>query len=306
MIELQVKDETSTLKAVMLGRADGFGGTPSLEETYDPKSREHIIAGTFPVEDDLIPELQAFHDVLIKHGVEVFRPDPIDGLNQVFSRDIGFVIDHTFVLPNIISDREVEQQGLKNVLDRMKPEQILRAPQGARLEGGDVMPWKGKLFVGYSEQEDFDQYRVSRTNLAGVNFLRETFPHYDVHAFELSKSDDVARDNALHLDCCFQPIGQDQAIIYKGGFKNVEDYHFLLEHFGRENCIEINREEMYHMFSNVFSISPEVIVSEKGFVRLNDLLRQKGFTVEEIPYREVAKMEGLLRCSTLPLQRVQS
>jgi len=57
------------------------------------------------------------------------------------------------------------------------------------------------------------------------------------------------------------------------------------------------------MFSNVFSISPEVVVSEKNFTRLNDWLRTQGFMVEEIPYAEIAKQEGLLRCSTLPLVR---
>jgi N-dimethylarginine dimethylaminohydrolase len=57
------------------------------------------------------------------------------------------------------------------------------------------------------------------------------------------------------------------------------------------------------MFSNVFSISQEVIVSEKNFTRLNSWLREQGFTVEEIPYAEIAKQEGLLRCSTLPLIR---
>jgi N-dimethylarginine dimethylaminohydrolase len=60
---------------------------------------------------------------------------------------------------------------------------------------------------------------------------------------------------------------------------------------------------MYQMNSNVFSISHEVVVSEKGFTRLNSILRENGFTVEEIPYAETAKMEGLLRCSTLPLVR---
>ena len=60
---------------------------------------------------------------------------------------------------------------------------------------------------------------------------------------------------------------------------------------------------MYHMFSNVFSISPKVVVSEKNFVRLNKWLRSNGFTVEEIPYAEISKQEGLLRCSTLPLVR---
>jgi N-dimethylarginine dimethylaminohydrolase len=57
------------------------------------------------------------------------------------------------------------------------------------------------------------------------------------------------------------------------------------------------------MYSNVFSISPDVVVSERNFTRLNNWLREKGFTVEEIPYAEISKQEGLLRCSTMPLIR---
>ena len=57
------------------------------------------------------------------------------------------------------------------------------------------------------------------------------------------------------------------------------------------------------MNSNVFSISPEVIISEQNFTRLNEWLESKGFTVEKVPYAEIAKQEGLLRCSTMPLIR---
>ena len=42
-----------------------------------------------------------------------------------------------------------------------------------------------------------------------------------------------------------------------------QDYHTLLDLFGRENVFEITREEMYYMNTNVFSISPEVVVSER-------------------------------------------
>ena len=52
-----------------------------------------------------------------------------------------------------------------------------------------------------------------------------------------------------------------------------------------------------------FSISEKVIISEKGFIRLNNELRKRGFIVEEIHFSEIAKMEGLLRCSTIPLIR---
>jgi N-dimethylarginine dimethylaminohydrolase len=57
------------------------------------------------------------------------------------------------------------------------------------------------------------------------------------------------------------------------------------------------------MNSNIFSISETVIISEKNFTRLNTWLRKQGFIVEEVPYAEIAKQEGLLRCSTMPLIR---
>ena len=72
---------------------------------------------------------------------------------------------------------------------------------------------------------------------------------------------------------------------------------------GWKNVFEIDKEEMYTMNSNIFSISEDVIISEKNFTRLNSWLRNQGFTVEEVPYAEIAKQEGLLRCSTLPLIR---
>ncbi|MBU2914495.1 MULTISPECIES: dimethylarginine dimethylaminohydrolase family protein [Reichenbachiella] len=303
MIKLMIKDETAPLEAVVLGTAMSLGGTPDLAHVYDPKSREHIIDGTFPKEEDLIRENEAFKAVLEKHHVKVYRPETLADTNQVYARDIGMVIDETFVMPNIIEDREHEKDGIAYLIDQVSPEDILVMPEGAHAEGGDVMPWKGRLFVGYSEEEDYQAYKVSRTNRAGLEFLEQHFSNYEVIGFELKKSDTDAKANALHLDCCFQPIGRDQCIIYKGGFKNLSDYEWLVAEFGADNCIEITQDEMYHMNSNVFSISPEVIVSEAGFDRLNTELERRGFTVERVPYTEISKMEGLFRCSTLPLKR---
>ena len=57
------------------------------------------------------------------------------------------------------------------------------------------------------------------------------------------------------------------------------------------------------MSPNVFSISEKVIVSENGFFRLKKKIRKKDFILEEIQYSENEKIEGLLRCSTVPLIR---
>ena len=303
MIKPFVRNETSRLRTVVLGLAEDFGGTPSLHDVYDPKSKEHILAGTYPDQQSINEEMVHLEDVFHKYDVELLRPDNIPGINQIFARDIGFVIDDIFVEPNIIENRYNEKFGIKRIIDQIPLEKVVRVGPEVRIEGGDVKPWNDKIFVGYSDDEDFYRYTVSRTNKEGVEFLRKQFPHREVHAFQLNKSDDYAKDNALHLDCCFQPIGHNQAIMYPGGFKNPEDVEFLYDYFGKENIIEINQDEMYYMYSNIFSISPEVIVSCVSFKRLNDELEARGFTVEKIKYIEIAKMEGLLRCSTMPILR---
>lgn len=303
MLALNLHNETGQLEAVVLGLPDSFGGTPNIEDCYDPKSREHILNGTFPTQKNVINEINAVLAVLKKYKIEVFRPINIDGLNQIFSRDIGFVIENKFIVPNIINDRKQEVKALEYLYDEIKEEHIIVMPKDTRVEGGDVMMSNDFIFIGYSEEEDFNNFQVARTNKAAIDFLQEQFPNKEIKGFELKKSDTNPMENALHLDCCFQPIGVNSAIMYKGGFKHISDVNFLVNHYGEENIIFISKEEMYQMNSNVFSISPNIIISEKGFYRLNTELKNKGFTVEEVPYAEIAKMEGLLRCSTLPLRR---
>ncbi len=303
MIALNLHNEINTLEAVVLGLPDSFGGTPKLQDCYDPKSREHVLKGTFPTQQNVIDEMNAVKSVLLNYGVEVFQPNNIEGLNQIFSRDIGFVIDNKFIVSNIIDNRKEEVSAIDTLIENIRAEDIIPIPTNARVEGGDVMLCDDFIFVGYSEEADFHKYQVARTNRSAVDFLQYSFPYKKVKGFELKKSDENPKDNALHLDCCFQPVGQHYAIMYREGFKNQSDIDFLINHFGEVNIIFISRDEMYNMNTNIFSISPQVVISEKGFERLNKELRNKGITVEEVPYAEIAKMEGLLRCSTLPLRR---
>ncbi len=303
MLHLNIYDEISPLKAVVLGIAKSNGPVPQPEDAYDPKSLEHILAGTYPKEEDMILEMEAFADVFKKYGVEIFRPEVLADTNQIFSRDIAFVIENKLVKANILPHREEEFEAILHVLEYIDPRKILYPPEEVHIEGGDVMPWDDYIFVGTYTGHDYPDYITARTNWEGVEYIREQFPHKKVKSFELRKCIINPRENALHLDCCFQPLGLGKAIIHKNGFLIEEEYQWLVDFFGKENVFEITADEMYHMFSNVFSISPQVVVSERKFTRLNNWLREQGFTVEEIPYSEVSKQGGLLRCSTLPLVR---
>ena len=108
MLQLNVQNETARLRAVVLGTADSNGPTPKPEEAYDPKSLEHILAGTYPLEKDMIPEMEAVATIFKKYDVKVFRPEIIENCNQIFTRDIAFVIDDKLIKANILPDREKE------------------------------------------------------------------------------------------------------------------------------------------------------------------------------------------------------
>lgn len=302
-MKLNIKNETSRLRAVVLGTAESIGGTPKLSEVYDPKSREHLKAGTYPQEAEMVTEIQAVLRVLEKYDVKVYRPEMIPSYNQIFTRDIAFVIDDYFIKSNILPDRDQEIKAIDHVIQQIHPEKIIKLPEDAHVEGGDVMVHNDYIFVGTYYGSDYPDYITARTNQQAVAHLKELFPSKIIKAFNLRKSNVEPRENALHLDCCFQPVGTDKAIIYKDGFLDQAECQWLIELFGKENVFEIEREEMYNMYSNIFSISETVVISERKFQRLNTWLRQNGFTVEEVPYAEVAKQEGLLRCSTLPLIR---
>ncbi|HEY6143536.1 MAG TPA: arginine deiminase family protein [Flavobacterium sp.] len=304
MLKLNIHNETSRLQVVVLGSATSNGPTPTVEEAYDPKSLEHILAGTYPKESDMVLEMEALNQVLEKYEVTVFLPELIENYNQIFVRDIGFVIGDVFVKSNILPDREHELDAIQYIIDQINPNKVVRPPVEVHIEGGDVVLWNDYIFIGTYKGSDYKDYITARTNAAGVQYIKDLFPDKKVKEFDLIKSKMEARDNALHLDCCFQPIGKNKGIIYKRGFREEADYLFLVNLFGEENLFHITRKEMYNMNCNVFSIDENIVVSEKKFRRLNEWLKTNGFEVEKIPYAEIAKQEGLLRCSTLPLIRL--
>ena len=303
MLNLNVNNETSKLKAVVLGTALSLGPTPKLEDCYDPKSREHVLNNTYPNEEDLIQEMDEFFQVLKKYNVTVYRPEKIMDYNQIFSRDIAFVIENKFVFANVVKERSKEINGIEHVYNQIDDQHLIRLPDSCRVEGGDVMLWGNYVFIGTYTADDYSEYITARTNMQAVDVIEKLFPNKTIIPFELLKSNDDPRYHALHLDCCFQPVGENKAIICPEGFLDKNQYQWIVDLFGADNIFEITKEEMYNMHCNIFSIDHNVVVSDRTFDRLNSWLEENNFIVEKIKYTEASKQGGLLRCSTLPLIR---
>lgn len=285
--KLLINSETGSLKTVVLG----IGHDQGEELEINPVSKMHKENGTYPTEKAIIAEIQTVEDALKKEGIEVLRPANMPRREQIFTRDIGFVIEDKFVVANMLEPvRQAEIIGIKWLLDEIGSLKIVRIPDNARVEGGDVIVHHDHVFVGISK----------RTNLAGFEFLKSQFPNKQFHAIELTVTDDP-KTNVLHLDCTFQPVGKDLAILYPEGFRVSPKA--IYEVFPEEKLIKVTQEEMNRMFPNIFSVSPKRVLVERTFKRLIEELNKRGIETIEVSYTETSKLSGLLRCSTLPLTR---
>ena len=303
MLKLNVNNETSRLLAVVLGTAKSNGLTPKLEECYDPKSRQNVLNNTYPTEIDMINEMNQFEQVLLKYKVDIRRPESINNYNQIFSRDIAFVIDDSFIISNILPDRSNEILAINKVIDLIPKNKLIELPKDCHVEGGDVILHHDYIFIGTYDGDDYSNFKTARTNYKAIKFLKEKFTEKKIIPFDLIKSDLEPIKNALHLDCCLQPVGNGKLVACPEAFLKREQYKWLVDYFGEENILEISLSEMSEMNCNFFSIDTNIVVSEKSFTRLNSWLRSFDIVVEEINYKEISKQGGLLRCSTLPLIR---
>ncbi|PWL32082.1 arginine deiminase family protein [uncultured Roseivirga sp.] len=286
-LPLNITSETNKLKTVILGTGTDQGKPYEI----NPVAKMHKQQGTYPTPEDIQEEIAGAKKTLEALGVKVIQPTNLSAKKQIFTRDIGFVIDNKFVIANMKEPlRQGEIEGIAFVLEQMNPDDVIRIPEGATIEGGDVLVHGEHVFVGISK----------RTNQEGFDYLKAQFPDKKFHALELVVSDDPAI-NILHLDCAFQPVGSGFAIFHEEGFVNKPE--IIFEVFGEENLILVSQDEKNQMFPNIFSVGPNDVLIERDFSRLIQELEKRGITCHPVKYSETSKLSGLLRCSTLPLIR---
>ena len=302
MIKINIQNEYSPLKTVILGIAKDLGPQPLEKDVYDPGSLFHIQNNSYPIEKDLLNEVDDFHGKLVKHNVDVIRPKNISDCNQIFARDLGFVISNMFFMSNIVPNREEEIDGIQSIITKFDAG-VIKLPDFMHIEGGDVIIHNDKIFIGTYSDNDYSSLITARTNNESIEYLKKMINEFEIIPIDIKKSNTNIYENTLHLDCCFQAISKNNAIICPDGFKNIDDINLIIKIFGKENIFKSTLQEYSELISNVLVVSPDVIISHSKFKRLNKWLRDKGILVEEVDYTNVSKMSGLFRCSTLPLYR---
>ena len=295
---IRIDNEWGRLKRVIVGDGHEMGPSITLETALDPTSYTHVKSGTYPHPDDVAIQLANLFDMLSNEGVEVMNPNHIPGLEQVFSRDVGLVIEDRFYRSVMIGERQREWEGVKDLLEGIDVRLI---PADSRMEGGDVLVLQDALAVGVTQNEKLAQLKTARTNPSAVDFLSAEFPHREILSLELHKHDRDPLRCALHLDCAFMPLGHGEAIVCRDAFLKESQLNALLARFS--HVIDISIQEASELQSNLLHLDPDTLLIDPRFKRLSDILTQRGYRLLQVPLDQVGKMGGLFRCTTLPLLR---
>lgn len=223
-----------------------------------------------------------FVKTLKDHGVEVILlPYHKKYPEQVFTRDIGFTLGQTIFVAKMATDiRAGEEDVLKQWLEDEETSYFNLAEE--LIEGGDVIIDQETIYVGLS----------NRTDLKAAEQLQRLLNQFTIIPIPF-------KEKYLHLDCVFNVISPEVALIYPNALTK-EDIDLFSS---RYDLIEVSEEEQFQLGTNVLNIGNKQILSLPVNKNVNTQLRNRGFEVIEVDITEIIKSGGSFRCCTLPILR---
>jgi N-dimethylarginine dimethylaminohydrolase len=288
VVTINVKDEFSPLRVVIAH--DALNAIDISMEDHrrliEPELlQEHPETG--PIFRQSVIEQQAqFLEFLNRNGVEVLSPNPqAAAFCQVFTRDPCFAVGDTVFLGSLRDPyRHPEVAGLVDI-GRASSAVAALWGNGAMIEGGDVFVIDGgrTALVGMHRHTNEHGRCLLAAHLEGRGTEVVAVPH-----------------KALHLDCCFAPLPNGEALIARDRLCDLGLQQ--LEH--RFQLIDLDpAEATLHLAANLLWLDERRALSGTSARRTNELLRSKGYEVHELDFSQMVCMWGSLRCVTCPLVR---
>lgn len=224
---------------------------------------------------------QEFEKLLREHGVDVIKlPSSEQFPEQVFTRDIGFTVGGDVFVAEMASDiRKGEEEALEEFLE---DENIPYQTTTDRVEGGDVIVDRDKVYIGIS----------SRTSDEAVRNLQHDLPNHTIIRVPFN-------EKYLHLDCVFNILSPETGLIFPEAL-SAEMVETLSNQY---KLIEVSPEEQFTMGTNVLSIGGGKVFSLPQNENVNTAMRAHGFEVIEVDFSEIIKSGGSFRCCSMPLER---
>lgn len=269
------KNEFSPLKKVITAAPLHMQIEETINETQRYYLKENIDR------PKALMQHRNFIHVLQQEGVEVINLPVKKNLpEQIFTRDIGFVIGNKLFISSMAKNlRQAEIEILKSWLEERNMDYTLCF---ANIEGGDIVIDSNTLWIGNSQ----------RTSSRAIDNLKKKFPESTIITVQLE-------NDILHLDCVFNVIDRNTAIIYPPAI-DATAYSLMRS---RYHLLEATSDEQFNLGPNVLCIGNKTVISLPENQKLNRKLCAAGFKVKEVDFSEIIKSGGSFRCCTLPLVR---
>jgi N-dimethylarginine dimethylaminohydrolase len=165
--------------------------------------------------------------------------------------------------------------------------ELLWLDDNYKFEGhGDTL-WAGnKLFCGYgfrSDESAFDQIQESLIN---------KFGHITFEIIPIGLQD----DRFYHLDTCFCPINDSQALCFEAGIDpaSLELLRTKIE------IIPVSEDDALKFACNALVVGKNIIIPA-GATQTNLKLESLGYTVHQVEVTEFMKSGGACKCMSMPI-----
>ena len=200
--------------------------------------------------------------------------------NQLFTQDIGFVIDDVFFISNMKKqERSIETIYLINFI---KKNNLKYYKMKNNIEGGDLIHYDDVLFIGISTRTTIDAAHELQSVLNEMRKDIKVVPIY----FD---------NSMIHLDCVFNTLEKDAAVISP----YVYDKDIIEKYIPK--LYEISKTDADNLGTNfVYLDHKKLLTSNKNVAQM---LKNEDYDVTYIDYSEIVKNEGSLGCSILYLLR---
>ncbi|GAF64029.1 N-Dimethylarginine dimethylaminohydrolase [Bacillus sp. TS-2] len=276
MQDTYCQTEYDRLRSVILCEPTYMSIEEAINDIQKVYSRENIDSKKAQSEHQELLKTLRNHDINVK-----IIPAHSDFPEQVFTRDIGFVIDYTLYAGKL--KREIRQGEHEQFKEFLQSENIVfQEISEGTIEGGDVIINGDHIYIGNS----------SRTAKDSLMQIRRNHEDKMIHLIEFD-------EKYLHLDCVFNPISDKEALVFTDAISE-ESLLLLKEHF---QFIEVSKEEQFQLAVNVLSIGNKQIIALPKNTLTNQQLIDRGYTIIEVDFSEIIKSGGSFRCVTMPLWR---
>ncbi|QUH25934.1 dimethylarginine dimethylaminohydrolase family protein [Serpentinicella alkaliphila] len=233
---------------------------------------------------DLKLALQQYENLvntLKSHGVTIEFLNLTGEPSQVFTRDIGFVVEDVLFISKMTEN--IRKTETMNILDFSKRNNLNTYIMENEIEGGDVLVHKNHVIIGIGDRS------TGRAVEELEAFMKNSNLNYEIVPLTFDKS-------KIHLDCVFNILDEETCIKSKGLY-NPEA---VLNKFSK--VIEVPDNELDSLAPNIVCLgNKNILTSNERFAKI---LSEKGYNSIFIDFTEIIKAQGSIGCVILPLTRM--